>query len=68
VVIVSTRGGRYGAATPGAVLDHQEPYLQHLFRFLGITDITVVRAEGLAVGDNRAASIEAAQNAIAALA
>jgi FMN-dependent NADH-azoreductase len=68
VVIVSTRGGMYGAATPGAFLDHQEPYLQNLFRFLGITDITIVRAEGLAMGDNRAASIEAAQNAIAALA
>ena len=68
VVIVSTRGGMYGAATPGAFLDHQEPYLQNLFRFLGITDITVVRAEGLAMGDNRAASIEAAQNAISALA
>jgi FMN-dependent NADH-azoreductase len=68
VVIVSTRGGIYGAATPGAFLDHQEPYLQNLFRFLGITDITVVRAEGLAMGDNRAASIQAAQNAIAALA
>jgi FMN-dependent NADH-azoreductase len=68
VVIVSTRGGMYGAATPGAFLDHQEPYLQNLFRFLGITDITVVRAEGLAMGDNRAASILAAQNAIAALA
>jgi FMN-dependent NADH-azoreductase len=68
VVIVSTRGGMYGAATPGAFLDHQEPYLQNLFRFLGITDITVVRAEGLAMGDNRAASIAAAQNTIAALA
>jgi FMN-dependent NADH-azoreductase len=67
VVIVSTRGGMYGAATPG-VLDHQEPYLQNLFRFLGITDITVVRAEGLAMGDNRAASILAAQDTIAALA
>jgi FMN-dependent NADH-azoreductase len=68
VVIVSTRGGMYGAATPGAFLDHQEPYLQNLFRFLGITDIAVVLAEGLAMGDNRAASILAAQNAIAVLA
>jgi FMN-dependent NADH-azoreductase len=68
VVIVSTRGGIYGTATPGAFLDHQEPYLQNLFRFLGITDITIVRAEGLAMGDNRAASIAAAQNTIAALA
>ena len=50
------------------VVDHQEHYLQNLFRFLGITDITIVRAEGLAMGDNRAASIAAAQNAIAALA
>ena len=65
---MSTRGGLYGAATPGAFLDHQEPYLQSLFRFLGITDITVVRAEGLNMGDNRAASIEAAQTAISALA
>jgi FMN-dependent NADH-azoreductase len=71
VVIVSTRGGVYGAATPGAFgafLDHQEPYLQNLFRFLGITDITVVRAEGLNMGDKRAASVQAAQHAIAALA
>jgi FMN-dependent NADH-azoreductase len=68
VVIVSTRGGMYGAATPRAFLDQQEPYLQNLFRFLGITDIAIVRAEGLAMGDNRAASIAAAQNTIAALA
>ena len=68
VVIVSTLGGMYAAATPGAFLDHQEPYMQNLFRFLGITDITIVRAEGLAMGDNRAASIAAAQNTIAALA
>jgi FMN-dependent NADH-azoreductase len=67
VIIVSTRGGRYGAATPMASFDHQEPYLQGLLGFLGITDITFVRAEGLKMGDNRAASMEAAQTAIAAL-
>jgi len=68
VVIVSTRGGLYGAETPGASLDHQEPYLRNLFGFLGITDITVVRAEGLAMSDLRAASMDAAHSAIAALA
>jgi FMN-dependent NADH-azoreductase len=68
VVIVSTRGGLYGAETPGASLDHQEPYLRNLFGFLGITDITVVRAEGLAMSDHRAASMDAAHSAIAALA
>ena len=48
VVIVSTRGGMYAAATPGAFLDHQEPYLQNLFRFLGITDINFITAGGTA--------------------
>lgn len=68
VVIVSTRGGLYGADTPMALYDHQETYLKSLFGFLGITDITVVRAEGLAMGDNRSASLEAAHSAIAAMA
>jgi FMN-dependent NADH-azoreductase len=68
VIIVSTRGGMYGVGTPMALFDHQETYLKSLFGFLGITDITVVRAEGLAMGDNRAASMEAAHSAIAAMA
>jgi FMN-dependent NADH-azoreductase len=68
LVIVSTRGGMYGAETPMALFDHQETYLKSLFGFLGITDIIVVRAEGLAMGDNRVASMEAAHSAIAALA
>jgi FMN-dependent NADH-azoreductase len=68
VVIVSTRGGLYGAETPMASLDHQEPYLKSLFGFLGITDIAVVRAEGLALSDHRASSMDAAHSAIAALA
>jgi FMN-dependent NADH-azoreductase len=68
VVIVSTRGGMYGAGTSMESLDHQETYLKGLFGFLGIIDITVVRAEGLAMGDNRAASMESALSAIAAIA
>jgi FMN-dependent NADH-azoreductase len=68
VVIVSTRGGMYGAGTSMESLDHQETYLKGLFGFLGITEITVVRAEGLAMGDNRAASMESAHSAIATMA
>ncbi len=67
VIIVSTRGGFYGSETPMGSFDHQEPFLLSLFGFLGITDIRVVRAEGLAMGDNRAASMDAAHSAIAAL-
>jgi FMN-dependent NADH-azoreductase len=52
VFVVSSRGGYYGNGTPAAFLDHQETYLRGLFGFLGITDITFIRAEGLAVGDD----------------
>src|ERR1700722_1295300 len=45
VLIASSRGGLYGADTPGALLDHQETYLRAVFGFLGITDITFIRAE-----------------------
>ncbi len=67
VIIVSTRGGLYGSETPMESFDHQERYLRSLFGFLGITDISIIRAEGLGMGDNRAASMDAARSAIAAL-
>jgi FMN-dependent NADH-azoreductase len=61
VIVASTRGGLYGEGTPMAALDHQETYLRGFFGFLGITDITFVRAEGLAFGpDARNAAITAA--------
>lgn len=61
VVVASTRGGLYGEGTPMAALDHQENYLRGFFGFLGVTDITFVRAEGLAFGpDARNAALSAA--------
>ncbi|WP_338805804.1 FMN-dependent NADH-azoreductase [Pseudomonas chlororaphis] len=61
VIIASTRGGLYSDGAPAAFLDHQETYLRGFFGFLGITDVTFVRAEGLAFGaDSRAAAIDAA--------
>ncbi|OLP58421.1 FMN-dependent NADH-azoreductase [Xaviernesmea oryzae] len=66
VIIASARGGVYGAGTPMATLDHQEPFLHNVLSFIGVTDIEVVRAEGLAMGpDAKAASIEAALSDIA---
>jgi FMN-dependent NADH-azoreductase len=50
VIVASSRGGFYGEGQPAAVLDHQESYLKAFFGFLGITDVTFIRAEGLAVG------------------
>lgn len=61
VIVASTRGGLYSGSAPAAFLDHQESYLRDFFGFLGISDVTFVRAEGLAFGpDSRTAAIEAA--------
>lgn len=61
VIIASTRGGLYSEGSPAAFLDHQETYLRGFFGFIGITDVTFVRAEGLALGEQpRNAAIEAA--------
>ncbi|MDT8905615.1 FMN-dependent NADH-azoreductase [Pseudomonas sp. NFACC32-1] len=49
LVIVSTAGGLH-AGQPSGV--GHEAYLKLLFGFLGITDIEIVRAEGLAYGDD----------------
>lgn len=48
VIIVSTAGGLHAGQASGAA---HEGYLKLLFGFLGITDIEIVRAEGLAYGD-----------------
>ncbi|MBE0505842.1 MAG: FMN-dependent NADH-azoreductase [Marinospirillum sp.] len=67
VVIASARGGVYseGAATS---MEHQESYLKTLLGFIGITDITIIRAEGVNMGDEkRAQAISAADVEIAEL-
>ncbi|WP_263063503.1 FMN-dependent NADH-azoreductase [Dickeya dadantii] len=50
VIVVSARGGFY-TEQPFAGMDFQERYLQAFFRFLGITDIYFIRAEGASKGD-----------------
>ena len=49
LVIVSTAGGLHAGKPSGA---GHEDYLKVMFGFLGITDIEIVRAEGLAKGDD----------------
>jgi FMN-dependent NADH-azoreductase len=50
VIIGSSRGGAYSTSEHMRTLDFQEDYLKTVFSFLGITDITIVRAEGLSMG------------------
>ena len=60
LIIVSGRGGIYGDASPA---DFQETYLRHVFGFLGITDIEIVRAEGVAYSEQHRTDALAAARA-----
>jgi FMN-dependent NADH-azoreductase len=69
VIIASSRGGFYGEGTAMAALDHQEAYLRGVFNFFGVTDVRVIRAEGIALGEaQRARSVEGAAAEIQKLA
>jgi len=68
VILVSSRGGLYGPGSPAAGMDFQENYLKTVFGFIGVTDVTVIRAEGIGHGPDAAkAAIEAAHVEIAKL-
>lgn len=60
LVVISSRGGKYGPGSPVETWDHQEQYLRHFFTFLGVKDITVITAEGVAMGPEKAAEAIAA--------
>ncbi len=66
VIVASTRGGIYSTSEGGQAMEHQESYLKVVFGFFGITDMRIVRAEGVAMGDAaKAAALNAAQADIA---
>ena len=54
VIVVSTRGGVYAGTAYEAAMDHQESYLRTVLNFLGMTDVTFVRAEGIAMKKDEA--------------
>ncbi|MFZ6720537.1 FMN-dependent NADH-azoreductase [Undibacterium sp. Ji49W] len=69
VVIAAARGSVYSAGSPAAVYEHHDSYLSGLLSFLGITDITIIRAEGLAFSlEAKEAAIHQARQEIAAIA
>jgi FMN-dependent NADH-azoreductase len=66
VVIVSSRGGIYSDG-PMQALDFQEAYLRKVFGFIGVTDIEVVRAEGVNLSpENKVRAVATALEAIRA--
>jgi FMN-dependent NADH-azoreductase len=64
-VLIESRGGLYSEG-PAAAMDGQEPHIRTMLGFIGITDVTVVRAEKLAFGPEAAeASLAAAGESLA---
>jgi FMN-dependent NADH-azoreductase len=69
VLIASSRGGVYVRGTPAAAFEHHETYLTGVLSFIGLSDVTIVRAEGIALGvEAREAAMTQARRSIAALA
>jgi FMN-dependent NADH-azoreductase len=68
VIVVVSRGGLYGPGMPTAAFEHVESYLRGVFGFLGVTDLEIVVAEGLAIGpEQRAAAMQGALKAVSQL-
>jgi FMN-dependent NADH-azoreductase len=69
VVVAIARGGLYGPGGPYEAFEHAETYLRGVLGFIGITDLEVIVAEGLAMGDEaRSAAIAKALGQAEALA
>ncbi|QND72891.1 FMN-dependent NADH-azoreductase [Tardiphaga robiniae] len=69
VYVVSTRGGIYTGDSPAASLDFQESYLKAALAFIGLTDVSIIRAEGLSISEEaKASAIASAKAEIEALA
>ena len=67
--IASSRGNFYGSGTPAAALEHHETYLTGVLAFIGLSDVTIVRAEGIALGlAQKDAAMKLARANIAAMA
>ena len=64
IIVASARGGNYGDDSP---MDFQESLLETFFNFIGIDDITVIRAEGVGMPEGRKKAMASAKEQIDAL-
>ena len=68
VLVASARGGFYSTSEAGQAMEHQESYLKVIFGFMGVTDVTFVRAEGIGMGpEARETAVQGAKAQIEAL-
>jgi FMN-dependent NADH-azoreductase len=68
VIIASSRGGLYAPGMPQETNYFQETYLRAILGFIGIEDVDIVRAEGVAYGpEQREAAMRAALASVASV-
>ncbi|WP_243077128.1 FMN-dependent NADH-azoreductase [Microbacterium sp. SS28] len=60
MVVVTSSGSDYSEQSPLRSLDFFEPYVRAIFGFVGIRDVTFIRAHAVDIAANREASIERA--------
>lgn len=66
-ILVLSSGGVYSEG-PAGQMDHQEPYLRTILAFVGITDVTTIRIEGTAWGEeHRQSSLDQARAQVCAI-
>ena len=64
-ILATASGGFYSGESPVKFLEHTESYLRGVFSLMGLTDVTVFRAEGIGLGpDARKRAIDDALGAI----
>ena len=61
VLLLATRGGLYREAG----LDHEIPFVQQFFAFIGLSDTRVIYAEGLSMAEVREQSLDRARQELA---
>jgi FMN-dependent NADH-azoreductase len=65
VFVVASKGGVYSGESPAKVLEHSESYLIAVLALIGLKNVTVIRAEGIAMGpEGRQLAIESARRDI----
>lgn len=66
-LVITAEGGDYRPGTPAAEVNFHEPYLKTILGFMGITDVTFIHGDRLALGDEaREQSLAEAREAIQA--
>lgn len=57
VYVISARGGKYGSGDVNDPhpADFQTPYVRHVLKFMGISDVRIIAANGMDMGDEHRA-------------